>query len=127
MSSEDDLFPAPPEPTAFAPLTSDEEDKLVGSMVRERGDLARRTACLAHRIDCAAQQLRDAARVTRGFCEDESLLELPDFSYPSLDDVLAQTRLLSEASERARVLSDRLDSLSPSSCPICGSGSASSA
>ena len=110
--------------SAFAPLTPDEEDRIVGSMVRERADLARTVACLEHRLDCGGRALSAAARAIERFCADEASLDLPPddprlagppldvpaLSYPSSGDLLAQAELLSDALERSRAVAERISS-----------------
>ena len=110
MDADAELLGIVNDPPAFAPLTTDEEDRIVGSMVREQADLTRRIACLRHRLDRAGQDLSSAACSIERFCADDSDVDLPDLAYADPADVVAQARLLSETAERARAINDRITS-----------------
>ena len=90
-------------------MSTDEQDRIIAAMVKERAELRRTIACIKQKLDWATTELVRAQQAIR-FAHDGSIVgEESGLSYMSADELMRTLEQLRDATTRQKEINARLD------------------
>ena len=90
-------------------MTSDEQDRIIASAVKERRELRRTIACIKHKLDWATTELVRAQEAIRHAHDGNISGHESGISYPSADELLNTLEELRRSKTRLDEINRLLD------------------